>query len=174
MYTPAYDRESGLLVAISNGELTPSDHTLSMEALARLDEEGVSLGCPLVTVLVVEPGAGQPTAQMRKDYAAVQAKMKAQRHLFLLVSEAAVVRGIITAVNWLRAPTERFRTEAVSTFELAVQRAERERGKPLPQLRTLLAQAEERRRGAKGQADSAVGVRAARKVQTSDTGTGRR
>jgi hypothetical protein len=172
MYCPAYDQEKGLLVAISAGELTWSDHVVSMEALARLDRECASLAGPLVTVLVVEPDAGQPTAQMRKEYADAQAQMRAPRHLFLLVTTSAVVRGVLTAVHWIRPPTGRFHTEAVATFELAVKRAEQERGTPLPQLKRLLAEARRRRVEATGEQKPSGTMPAGQSSPPSRKGTG--
>lgn len=145
MYLLAYDRDAGLVVALSYGELTWADHVLSMETLDKLDRDGASGPQPLVTVLVIEPDAGTPTPQMRQDYAAAQGRMRAPKHLFLLVTTSKVVRGVITAVNWLRRPTASFHTEAFATFEQAAHYAEKERGTPLPKLSALLAEVERQR-----------------------------
>ncbi len=145
MYFHAHDLRSGLLVAIAAGDQSTADHVATMDALAKLDRACKSLRGPLVTLLTIEPSASLPTPKMRQDYAEQQARMLAPRHLFLLITASRAVRGVMTAVNWLRPPDPSFRTDAFATFDEAAVFAEKERGEPLPQLHTLLTEVQRQR-----------------------------
>lgn len=161
MYTRTYDREAGLVVGLAYGEPTWADHTLAMETLSRLDRDACALRRPLVTVLVVDPDAGQPSTCMRQDEARARARLQAPRHLFLLVSTSAAARAIVSPVDARRAAADRFHCEAFASFGSAVHRAERERGHPLPRLYSLLAEAQRHRNElAGGERASGARVRA--------------
>lgn len=62
--------------------------------------------------------------------------------LFALVSESTLVRGVLTAMNWIRRPLYEFST--FSTFEEAVKWVEQMRGRPAPMLPVLLEEVEGR------------------------------
>lgn len=146
MYHSAYDPQAGVLVGLNHGELTRMDHIASMEAMAALDRDGARLKKPLITVLFIEPDAGQPSAQMRKEYAESQERMTADRHVLILVTTSTFVRGVVTAVNWIKPPTVRFKTEVCATIDEAIGFAEKERGESVAAVITALASRVRRKR----------------------------
>lgn len=89
-------------------------------------------------VLVVDPGNPIPDARWRKEIAEASGTLRPPM-LLAVVSEASLVRGAITAINWLRPPP--FEIATHSSFMRALAWLEGRRGTKLPQLTALLEEA---------------------------------
>jgi hypothetical protein len=92
-------------------------------------------------ILVVDPGSPSPNAHWRKRIADASKDVKPPAY-FALVSTSAIVRGVVTAINWIRPPPYEF--NVVTTFAAAVHWMEGKRGVKLPAFRELLQEARER------------------------------
>ena len=84
-----------------------------------------------VGLLFVTADNPMPNAKWRKKFAESSMAIKS-KPILAFVSTSPVMRGIVTAVNWIRpAP---FEFEILSTFDRGVAFLEDRRGAPLPRL----------------------------------------
>ena len=145
MFAMAYDTAFGLAVFL----FTPDNSTdadfegyvAGIELVKnwhRASTSGVNAAC---AILVVEPGSVIPNAHWRKRIAEVSKDVKPPA-FFAVVSTSAIVRGTVTAINWLRPPP--YEVAIVATFTAAVEWVEGKRGVKLALLHDLLKEARER------------------------------
>jgi hypothetical protein len=153
MYTSAIDLPSSCLVGLHSGETSiDPDFEKSAIALETLNRRGIA---PIGGILlVVDPGDHIPTSKWRKKFAEIRNGSRPHRLAF--ISQSAIARGVITAIDWLQAPTSEQRVVAWSTVEEGIAWIERERRESLPILRTLYVDA---RRAARPGAGSEPKVR---------------
>jgi len=55
-------------------------------------------------VLVVDRGNPAPPAQWRKRIADATERIRSKDVLFVLCAESPLIRGVVTAINWIRPP----------------------------------------------------------------------
>jgi hypothetical protein len=89
-------------------------------------------------ILVADPGNPVPNASWRRKIAAASSSFEATP-LFALVSSSPVVRGIATAINWIRPPP--YEAAVFAHFDEAVAWIESKRGQKQPVFDRLLAEA---------------------------------
>jgi hypothetical protein len=136
----AYDRAAVALVARVSGTTTNEELRTLGQALVTIDADAVRAKRTPVTLLIVIMSKDPPTADQRRLMADLWTPMRAPLHLFGLVSTSPVARGIMKVVQWLNPPGAKRRETVHSSFEDAVEWAEKERGESLYALRTLHAQ----------------------------------
>lgn len=105
------------------------------------------------SILVVDAGNPVPNAAWRKRIAEASA-MAPCRMLFAVVSSSVLVRGAITAVNWIRPPP--YEASVHDEVESAVRWIEEKRGKRTTIFRALLDIA---RRGSTSPSSQWAGMR---------------
>jgi hypothetical protein len=147
MYSEAMDRERGLLVVIFSGKVnTEADYERYLASIKEMqraragDQDGVRerLRGRFVLILIVDEGNPAPTAAQRKRIAEETANIGAEAS-FAVVTSSMLIRGVVTAINWLRPP--KYGVLVTGSFSEAVQWAERRRGEPLPALHELQTRA---------------------------------
>src|SRR5579871_5828259 len=146
MFSMGYDVAFGLAAFLFSGKTnSDADYQAYIEAIEMLKEwhedwakGAIGVVCGL---LVVDAGNPVPDAKWRRRIADASADIKPPA-LFGLVSESRLVRGTVTAINWIRPPA--YTIGIHSTFEDAVAWAERERGTKLPLFHDLLKEARSR------------------------------
>ena len=145
MFAHAYDAPYGLAVFLfSPGGRTSADEDLAayvdcirtLKAKIEVWQSGPDR-LP-AAILVIDPGAPLPNARWRKEIAEVSNDLRPPL-LFGIVNDSAIVRGTVTAINWVK-PLP-FETDVFATFEKATAWIESRRGVKLPLLAALLAEA---------------------------------
>ena len=119
MFSEASDVRLGLAVWLFSGSRnSDADYEGYVASIARLD--AATLATDLkhpAGVLVVDDGNPIPNSHWRKRIADVSTTMHG-RPLFALVSTSTLVRGVATAINWIRPPP--YEASALATFDEAV------------------------------------------------------
>lgn len=137
MFTEAFDEERGLAVWLLSGTSnSDEDYARYVDSIVRLDRVGVGKHRP-VAMLVVDAGNPAPGPAWRRRIAAASSFLKSEP-IFMLVTTSTLVRGVLTAINWLRPPSYPFATRA--TFDEGLHWIEAQRG-PTEGLQALLARA---------------------------------
>jgi|SRR5688572_29508748 len=129
----AIDIDGGCIVWLFAGPTnTDDDFQRYCDSVRRLDAQAA--GRTVAAVVIVDPENPPPSAAWRAEIGRVS-KDLVSKPVFALVSRRAIIRGVVTAVNWLTGSKSPFR--ATSTFADAVVFAERELGRDLPALTRL-------------------------------------
>ena len=135
MLTYRISEQRGAVVWYFSGrENTDDDYARYVSSFAEADALGVKHPKP-VGLLYVDAHNPLPDAAWRKRMAEASAHLRS-RPILAFCSPSPLVRGIVTAVNWLRPPPYEFTT--VSSVEDGVAWLQRKRGEILPILGVLL------------------------------------
>jgi hypothetical protein len=143
MFSFAVDRAHGNCIWLFSGESNSDDDFARYVATFTL-VDAVALQHELPAgILVVDRGNPMPNAVWRKRMAEASSSLKS-RPLVAFASESPLVRGVVTAINWLRpAP---FEFTVTSTFDDAVRWIEQKRQFPckvfFPMMAELRAEAD--------------------------------
>lgn len=151
MLTYRISEERGAVVWYFSGkENADDDYARYVASFAEADALGAKHASP-VGLLYVEPDNPLPNAAWRSRMAEASKRLRS-RPALVFASSSPLVRGIVTAVNWLRPPPYEFTT--VSTFEEGVAWLEEKRGgEPLPILGVLFRECQrEAGKGPRGEA----------------------
>lgn len=104
MYHSLLDLNAALLVGRFHGD-TNSDEDFERYLASIRDADAAGLMKPGgIAVLLVERGNPMPNARWRRRIADDTANIRAQDALFVLCTEDTLIRGVLTAINWLRPP----------------------------------------------------------------------
>jgi hypothetical protein len=130
------DRTFGICVwyfgVTSNSD---ADFERYVESFARADEIGAAISFPSCGLLYVEPENPMPNAKWRKRIAEASRVLKSKPSI-VFASPSPLVRGIVTAINWLRPPP--FAFQVTSSLDLGIAWLEERRGAKLPRIAELL------------------------------------
>lgn len=140
MFVYRMDRRRALSVWLFTGATNSDDDYAQYVASFAVSDEAARLAPQRgIGVLLVDEGNPVPNAAWRKRIADASTSLKSNP-VVILASSSSVVRGIATAINWIRPPPYELRV--ASTFDEAVTIAQKERGgEPLTALRVLLDEA---------------------------------
>jgi len=100
----ALDARLALLVMVRDETSFEEDHAHIQREMRRLDAAGLATKLSPVVVLVTQPDTPAPPAAWRKR-SGETAKQAQAPTLFCLVTSSAVLRGVMTAVQWLSPST---------------------------------------------------------------------
>lgn len=139
VFSEAADVRLGLAVWVFSGPTnTDADFEAYLASIARLDLAMLGAGVKHPAVIqVVDEGNQIPNSHWRRRIAEATRVLHC-RPLFALVTTSTLVRGVATAINWIRPP--RYEVVAWATFDQAVSWVERRRGHSA-RLHALLAEA---------------------------------
>ncbi len=140
MYARAYDPAFAVLVSLFGGPTnTEQDYARFIEAVKEVDRRAfeAKIARP-VAITVVDPGNPLPDAGTRKRIAEGTARLLT-RPAYCLVSENPLVRGVLTAVHWVRPPAYDFAT--VASWSDALRWVAEARAAALPSAKTLYEEA---------------------------------
>lgn len=151
MFGQALDMPRAVVLWFFSGTSSDRDLEEYLLAIATMDAMGATFQRP-VAVQYHDPNCTPPTAPWRKRIADASTAIKSQA-LFCLVSPSPLIRGVVTAINWLRPPSFEFTTCA--TIEDAADWIADRRGYAGGNLQALLAEARtDAERRARGPASS--------------------
>jgi hypothetical protein len=124
MFTYSYDEPSGLSVGLMSGARnTDDDYARYVDVISSPVLAGS--GVRRVMLLVVDKENPAPPAEWRRKIALASAGY-AHNPLFAMITASPLIRGVATALNWIRPQT--YEMSAFADFDSAVQWAERRRG----------------------------------------------
>jgi hypothetical protein len=139
VFTSAFDLPYGVVVWLFSGTTNgDDDFERYIEEIKTLDSRSAGRENP-AAILVVDKGNPVPDARWRRRIAEESAVLVSRKPLFAVVSDSRVVRGVVTAINWIRPPP--YEWSVHERFEDAVRWVEGKKGLSLPVCVQLLAQA---------------------------------
>ncbi len=144
MFAYAYDKVSGTMVGVLARPFNEeADNQHLLEAIDKQQAEVPSPKASGVFILAVDPQYPQPNAKWRRRFAEARGQVRFAKMFFAVVTPEASLRGVLTAVNWVRPTSARFEADTFSTFEEAVRWAEERRGDAAKTLRKLMEEVQQ-------------------------------
>ena len=136
MYHFEHDPERGLLVSrMAAGGDEQADFGIHLEKLEQALTAAAARGQKLALVILFDSGHAVPNAVWRRAVADFQ-----KRPIFnpdvVLVSGNPLLRGVLTALDWLRGSI--INMQPAASGEKAVELIEKQRGAPHPQLLAMV------------------------------------
>jgi hypothetical protein len=116
-------------------------------AYLMIDQEAVSRNQESLYFLFVQGNSiPRPNASWRRRFAELRLQMKAKRRLNVLVTTSAILRGVMTVINWIQPPVHQEEQAIVATLEEGIRWVELKRGPSRALLERLYQEAQEKRR----------------------------
>ncbi len=144
MYSVAHSADPPAMVLLFAGrETSDSEYEGVIGAWERLFRD--AKGRPAVGVVVVPVGHAQPNVFWRRRFAEVHGKESGPVYV-AVVTQSAVIRGVITAVNWLMRRRANYHSHAFDTIEAAAEKLRSVEGLRDGLLRELLTAAQDQMR----------------------------
>jgi hypothetical protein len=113
MYGSRTDAAQGIVVGLFWGDTnTDDDYRRYVDSLVEADR-GSPPEIAKTVILVVDRGNPAPPAQWRKRIADATERIRSKHVLFVLCAESPLIRGVVTAINWIRPP--RYDVQVVSS-----------------------------------------------------------
>ena len=137
MFDYAFCRQSSIYVGIYSGNTGDEDYERCVSSMYAFEAEQRNHPEGIVAVLVSDPGIPPVPPSWRKRMAEFNQSVQASPYLLSIVTPSAVIRGILTAINWLSPPRKGHERVAHETFAQACDWVDRHRGQPQPRLREL-------------------------------------
>lgn len=129
----ATDDETRAIVWFLTGKtIEDRDYQAYVDHIGRIDAAWA--GRDGAAVLIVDSGVPPPSSAWRRRIADASARLES-RPVFALVTSSPLIRGVVTAINWIRPPS--YPHAVVATPEEAFAWAEQQLGRPLPLARLL-------------------------------------
>lgn len=114
MYGSRIDAPQGLLIGLFSGaDNTDEDYQRYVESILEADRQALP-GTAKIAALLVDRGNPPPNARWRKRIAEATASVRTEGALFALCAESPIIRGVATAIHWIRPPTYAVRILATS------------------------------------------------------------
>jgi hypothetical protein len=143
MYTYALDKGSVTMVGMLARPFGEDvDNQALLDSIAKQQALSPSPGATATFVLIVDPSYPNPNARWRRRFAEARDSVRFPKALFAFVSPTPHLRGVVTAVNWMRPPSARFEGESFISFEEAARWIEEKQGKKMPVLQHLVEEAQ--------------------------------
>lgn len=143
MVTTIY-RQSQALLLIRYDVLYPTNQNEDFEEALRqqtkLDVECHQHPKGLVILLLSAPDYPTPNARWRRRFAEAAESFQAKKAFFALVTSSALMRGVITLVNWIK-PGTRSENLAFAELSEAIGWLEQKRAEKLPALYEMCEEA---------------------------------
>lgn len=141
MYASASTESGEVIVGVFGGAHDESDHARAVASIVAADAGAVECDQALVCILVTQRDTESPPAVWRKRMADANRNMRAREYRFALVSPNPLLRGVLTAINWLSSVPSHHHYNAVATFEEAASWVRAETGQTYPMLEMLYERA---------------------------------
>jgi len=116
MYLHAIDASSAVLLGIYAGRKLPQDIEDYAASVARVDAIAHAQGRGALIVIVPDREYPSPNSSDRLRFAFSKDSARSAPTLLILVTRSPLLRGVMTAVNWLSPPTERWHATACASF----------------------------------------------------------
>jgi hypothetical protein len=142
MLALVYDRPSALLLALLGGAPHAEDEWGQLiDAIRELDRNAAADGLETLLVAVTTPETPRPDATWRRRFAELKLELKAKRRYSALVTTSLLLRGAMTAINWIVPPSRHGEVVVFGTFDEAAAWCVAERGRRRQALYAMLDQA---------------------------------
>jgi hypothetical protein len=141
MYASVAAESGSVLVGVYNGPDTDADHERAIASIVSADAAAVARDEPVVCILVTQRDSASPAPVWRKRMADANRNMRAKAYYFVLVSPNGLLRGVLTAINWLNDVPSHHHFESTATFEEAVKWVRKQTGDSYPMLESLYERA---------------------------------
>ena len=128
LFAYAHSKSTGLYVGIYTGDISDDDYARCVTSMTEFEREVRSQPDGFAAVLVTDPGVEAVPASWRKRMAQFNDNVQARQYLLAIVTPSSVVRGILTAINWLSPARQGHVRKAHETFVDACAWIERHRG----------------------------------------------
>jgi hypothetical protein len=142
MYASVAADSGSVVVGVFSGPDTDADHERAIGSIVAADAAAVANDEPLVCILVTQRDSASPPPIWRKRMADANQNMRAKAYYFVLVSPNGLLRGVLTAINWLNDVPSHHHFEAMATFEEAAAWIRKEAGGDYPMLEALYERAQ--------------------------------
>jgi hypothetical protein len=113
----SYDPTLHVLVVRVAGAQTTADHEGVIAAVDTLDRNGREKERKVGFILVLSSDTTPPNAYWRKRYADQRKAMSAPRVFISVVTDSAILRGVMTAMNWISPDPPNVKSMNHATFQ---------------------------------------------------------
>src|SRR5688572_2883354 len=135
MYAYATDKVAGAMVGVLSRPFNEDvDFQRLLDSIAKHQGDALTPTAVGLFILAVDPQYPQPNATWRRRFAESRDKVRFAKTYFAVVTPDTALRGVMTAVNWIRPTTQRVEGESFSTFDEAARWMEAKRGHALKPL----------------------------------------
>jgi hypothetical protein len=135
----AYDPASHLLACIASGVRSTAENERLLAAIDELDRGGRADRHPVGFLLELANGSSPPDAHWRRRFAEQRQAMKAPRVFTAIVTTSTLLRGVLTAMNWISPPPVHVKSVHHATREEAEAWLELVQGTRIAIIRRLFA-----------------------------------
>jgi hypothetical protein len=137
MVNLSYDPGSHVLVVYVAGPQGTPDHEKVLEAIGKLDRDGRDRNRKVAFILLLGPETQAPNAYWRRRYAEQRKALVAPRVFISVITESAILRGVMTAMNWISPDPPHVKSVNHATFLDSAAWVEQSQGTPVVLLRRL-------------------------------------
>ena len=131
------DFNAHVMLASMAGGQTTAEHERVYAAIAELDRSGQGSNAPIGFVYLVARDNPAPDAYWRRRFAEQRKTFASPRVYLSIVTQSALMRGVLTAMNWIVPQPRHMTSETHSTFEECATWLERVQGTSPAVLRRL-------------------------------------
>jgi hypothetical protein len=117
MLNLAFDPTMHVLAAYVGGPQNAPDNERLVAAIDKLDQAGREKSHAVALVLILSPDTQAPNAHWRRRFAEQRRGMKSPRVFISAVTQSAVLRGVLTAMNWISPDPPHVKSLNHGTFE---------------------------------------------------------
>jgi hypothetical protein len=142
MLALSVDLAAHVMVASMTGVQVAADHARVYAAIEDLDRKGREDDHSIAMVFVVARDNPAPDAYWRRRFAEQRKTFGSPRVLLSIVTQSAVMRGVLTAMRWIAPEPPTMTCVTHATFEKCAEWVEQNQGTPRTALRALLDDAE--------------------------------
>jgi hypothetical protein len=133
----AYDPELHVLVVGISGPQSSADHEKVLGAVDTLDRNGRDKARKVGLILLLGADTQPPNAHWRRRYAEQRKAFKASAVYTSVVTQSAILRGVMTAMNWISPDPPHVKSVHHATFREAATWVEQMQGTSVANLRRL-------------------------------------
>lgn len=145
MYAYAFDKLSAAMIGVLTRPFDEeADNHLLLESIAKQQASASSPVATAAFLLLVDPQYPQPSAKWRRRFAEARDGLRFAKTFFAVVTPETSLKGVLTAVNWMRPLKPNFEAESFSTFDEAVRWATERRGASPKPLQLLMTEVQEK------------------------------
>lgn len=137
LFAYASSKSTGLYVGIYTGDVSDDDYARCVNSMTEFELELRRQLQGIAAILVTDPGVEAVPASWRKRMAEFNHNVRCHEYLLAIVTPSSVVRGILTAINWLSPAKQGHIRRAHETFADACAWIEKQRGHSEPHLDEL-------------------------------------
>ncbi len=131
------DLRAHVMVASMAGGQSAVEHERVYAAIEELDRSGREHRRPIAMVFVVARDNPAPDADWRRRFAEQRKTFGSPRIYLSIVTQSAIMRGVLTAMNWIAPQPANMTCVTHGTFEECAAWIERVQGTPAILLRQL-------------------------------------